>query len=91
MLRASSAAHPRLHALWPTLLALLLPGYSIARVRTGSCLGLDLMPSLSISGHRIPACAIIDSFAPICFPSKAYRLAQSLAWSSPVVFQAAPL
>lgn len=33
MLRASSAAHPRLHALWPTLLALLLPGYSIARVR----------------------------------------------------------
>lgn len=36
MLRASSAAHPRLHALWPTLLALLLPGYSIARVRGGT-------------------------------------------------------
>ena len=36
VLRASSAAHPRLHTLWPTLLALLLPGYSIARVRRGN-------------------------------------------------------
>ncbi|KAK9825628.1 hypothetical protein WJX81_000686 [Elliptochloris bilobata] len=31
VLRASSAPHPRLHALWPTLLALLLPGYTPAR------------------------------------------------------------
>ena len=33
MLRATSAAQPRLHSLWPTLLALLLPGFSAARVR----------------------------------------------------------
>jgi len=33
VLRASSVAHPRLHSLWPTLLALLLPGYALARVR----------------------------------------------------------
>lgn len=33
VLRASTAAHPRLHTLWPTLLALLLPGYTPAQVR----------------------------------------------------------
>ena len=38
VLRASSAAQPRLHSLWPTLLALLLPGFSADRVcAKGAC------------------------------------------------------
>ena len=36
VLRLTSGAHPRLHSLWPTLLALLLPGFSADRVRWGA-------------------------------------------------------
>jgi DNA polymerase phi len=32
VLRATSVAHPRLHTLWPTVLALLLPGFAPKRV-----------------------------------------------------------
>lgn len=32
--RATTAAHPRLHLLWPTMLALLLPGFAPKRVST---------------------------------------------------------
>lgn len=32
VLRATTAAHPRLHLLWPTVLALLLPGFAPKRV-----------------------------------------------------------
>ena len=32
VLRASSSSHPRLHSVWPTLLALLLPGFTALRV-----------------------------------------------------------
>ena len=31
-LRLSSASHPRLHSLWPTLFALLVPGFTAAKV-----------------------------------------------------------
>jgi DNA polymerase phi len=33
VLRATTQAHPRLHSLWPTLLALLMPGFSADKVR----------------------------------------------------------
>lgn len=33
VLRATTAAHPRLHSVWPTLLALLIPGFSADKVR----------------------------------------------------------
>jgi hypothetical protein len=33
LLRTTTAAHPRLHQLWPSVLALLLPGFSPRRVR----------------------------------------------------------
>lgn len=33
VLRATTASHPRLHLLWPTLLALLMPGFSPRSVR----------------------------------------------------------
>jgi DNA polymerase phi len=33
--RATSGAHPRLHTLWPTVLALLLPGFAPKRVSIG--------------------------------------------------------
>ena len=33
VLRAASGAHPRLHSLWPSLLALLLPGFTADKVR----------------------------------------------------------
>ena len=39
VLRLTSAAHPRLHSLWPTMLALLLPGFSADRVRLGDVRG----------------------------------------------------
>ena len=32
-LRLSSSSHPRLHSLWPTLLALLIPGFTASKVR----------------------------------------------------------
>ena len=32
ILRASSSSHPRLHTVWPTLLALLLPGFTAVKV-----------------------------------------------------------
>ena len=32
VLRAASGAHPRLHSLWPSLLALLLPGFTADKV-----------------------------------------------------------
>lgn len=32
VLRATTAAHPRLHGVWPTLLALLIPGFSADKV-----------------------------------------------------------
>lgn len=32
-LRATTAAHPRLHSVWPTLLSLLIPGFSADKVR----------------------------------------------------------
>ncbi len=38
VLRLTSGAHPRLHSLWPTLLALLLPGFSADRVRWAPCI-----------------------------------------------------
>ena len=31
-LRAASASHPRLHSVWPSLLAFLLPGFKVDRV-----------------------------------------------------------
>ena len=51
VLRLTSGAHPRLHSLWPTLLALLLPGFSADRVRCShhprsrleNCVGLQRM------------------------------------------------
>lgn len=33
VLRATTQAHPRLHSVWPTLLALLIPGFSADKVR----------------------------------------------------------
>lgn len=35
VLRATTQAHPRLHTLWPTLLALLIPGFSADKVGPG--------------------------------------------------------
>ena len=32
VLRSTSSSHPRLHSLWPTLLALLLPGFTAVKV-----------------------------------------------------------
>ncbi len=32
-LRLSSSSHPRLHSLWPTLFALLIPGFTASKVR----------------------------------------------------------
>lgn len=32
VLRASSSSHPRLHSVWPTILALLLPGFTAVKV-----------------------------------------------------------
>ncbi len=34
VLRATTASHPRLHSVWPTLLALLIPGFSADKVRS---------------------------------------------------------
>ena len=31
-LRTASASHPRLHSVWPSLLAFLLPGFKVDRV-----------------------------------------------------------
>ena len=36
VLRATTAAHPRLHSVWPSLLALLVPGFSADKVRGSS-------------------------------------------------------
>jgi DNA polymerase phi len=36
-LRATTAAHPRLHSVWPTLLALLMPGFSADKVLSLGC------------------------------------------------------
>ena len=35
VLRATTAAHPRLHSVWPTLVALLIPGFSADKARAG--------------------------------------------------------
>ena len=51
ILKSSSSSHPRLHSLWPTLLALLLPGFTAVKVRQhiepspelcSTCLGCSL-------------------------------------------------
>ena len=39
VLRGTTAAHPRLHSVWPTLLALLIPGFSADKVRQGRPVG----------------------------------------------------
>ncbi len=39
VLRGTTAAHPRLHLLWPTLLALLLPGFAPKRVSEAAIYG----------------------------------------------------
>ena len=36
VLRGSSSSHPRLHSLWPTLFALLLPGFKAVKVQLSS-------------------------------------------------------
>ena len=36
VLRGSSSSHPRLHSLWPTLFALLLPGFTAVKVELSS-------------------------------------------------------
>lgn len=41
VLRATTAAHPRLHSVWPTLLALLIPGFSADKVRWRGRLGVQ--------------------------------------------------
>lgn len=33
VLRGSSSSHPRLHSLWPTLFALLIPGFKAVKVQ----------------------------------------------------------
>ena len=43
VLKGSSSSHPRLHSLWPTLLALLLPGFKAVKVSNSSvCSGLSM-------------------------------------------------
>lgn len=61
VLRASSAAHPRLHALWPSLLSLLLPGHTPSRVRSPrtppqSAAFQDLQPSTVWLSPRARPC-----------------------------------
>lgn len=46
VLRATTAAHPRLHSVWPTLLALLIPGFSADKVR------LPVLPVVHYGRHR---------------------------------------
>jgi DNA polymerase phi len=38
-LASSSASHPRMHSVWPTLFALLLPGFMLKKVRARDSLG----------------------------------------------------
>ena len=48
LLRATTAAHPRLHLLWPSLLALLLPGFAPKRVG----------PASASSGSLVSDCCV---------------------------------
>lgn len=48
--RATSVAHPRLHTLWPTVLALLLPGFAPKRVSIGSSALTAVQEASIVSG-----------------------------------------
>jgi hypothetical protein len=48
VLLATTQSHPRLHSLWPTLLALLLPGFTADKVRVWALKGWGLSVILTV-------------------------------------------
>lgn len=64
VLRASTASHPRLHLLWPTLLALLMPGFS---PRSVSALSAEPAAPIACGAGGPASPAILNAWPPACW------------------------
>lgn len=63
VLRGSSSSHPRLHSVWPTVFALLLPGFKAVKVQLSSVRLVMLTEAYTPLQHVVTLGGLIDMYA----------------------------